>query len=240
MTINDFRGRWGCVEFGDIQLNIFEDGKVVVNHFDTDTNSGEYGISVKATVADDDFVINDERIQTKLNEGITDFGVRALTGDFYIDGKEYNATFLFSDDFPDEIEHRIVPNESLVEMDSDFAVSIDALVGTYKCEEPYFTEINIFNNDGKMRFILSFDGTTCWDPLCVWCDRGGIVWMINDAYNRRICRLYPQDGKLVGWLTQAGKIARRIDVVFERVSDIPQDKNEDSEKLALPNKESIF
>ena len=231
MNIENIIGLWGDTEHFDTQLNILPGGKVNISLADV----CEYGINAKAVTIDDGVEIRSERFSARLVEATRE-GQRVLIGNGVFDGKTDEYTFWFGDNVPMELGYHFAPKGEPVSINEAFPLNIDALVGSYEMKSPFFVEMNIFNVDGNMLLLLSFDKRSKWVPAGVWMDNDSIVWMINDSLNRNVFRLYPVDGGFEGYALRVGQNGRKNEVRFEKISSTPADRNKDPIAIPLPDK----
>lgn len=181
----ELKGKWACPEFYDSQINITEDGRVSCEFAEI----GEYGVTPEFTIDGDKIKFSACGLEFDLKrEG------DKLIGKCTHDGKTDDVEFIL---VPAEQEiksyHHSMQGDP-VEIPEGYPLTLSELVGQYQSNVPYDVQINIHDVDGKIRLVLSFDGKTKLLPNCVWFEDGDLIYMINDAANRGVCHMRPENG----------------------------------------------
>lgn len=209
----ELKGKWACPDYCDSQINITEDGRVSCEFAEL----GEYGVTPE-------FTIDGDKIK---------FSACGIFGELKRDGDRLKGKCT-CEDKTDEVSYLLVPAEpeikpyhhalksEPVEVPPEYPLGINELVGNYQSNVPYNVQLNIYNENGKIKLLLSFDGKTKWEPVSLWFEGNDMVYQINDAANRGVCRIHPENGMFVGEYTQIyqGKFSP---VECKKVSDTPKE-----------------
>lgn len=229
-----FTGKWASCDCVDIQLNIMPDGEVYADIVDT----CEHGAHAESHIEDDTLIFEVCGINGKLK--LSDDG--KLCGEITYNGGTNEVKFDKMDAAPDHMPYHHTEYDKPIDFPADFPVSLDKIVGRWKCKKIWDSEMSIKNVDGRAYLVLSFDGYTKWTPHTVWIDSDAIVWQINDAYNRGICIIHPTETEngieLVGSYTQLGHDDFG-EVKYEKLSDTPAEYEEKKYSVVLPDKSRI-
>lgn len=209
----ELKGKWACPEFYDSQINITEDGRVSCEFAEI----GEYGVTPEFTIDGDKIKFSAFGIEFDLKrEG------DKLIGKCTHEGKTDDVEFILVPAEPEIKSYHHSMQGDPVEIPEGYPLTLSELVGQYQSNVPYDVQINIHDVDGKIRLVLSFDGKTKLLPDCVWFEGGDLIYMINDAANRGVCHMRPENGIFVGEYTQIyqGTFPK---IECKKVSDTPNE-----------------
>ena len=224
----ELKGKWACPGWYDTQLNITEDGRVSCEYADI----GEFGVTPEFTIDGDKIKFSAFGIEFDLKRD----GDK-LIGKCAHEGKTDYVEFILVPAEP-EIKscHHFMPGDT-VEVPAGYPLKLSELVGLYQSNSPWNVQVNISDVDGKMELLLSFDKKSKTVPVAVWFEGNDLVYMINDAANRGVCRMHPENGMFVGEYTQIyhGKFSP---VECKKVSDTPKELKEFVPAIPYPDGKS--
>ena len=230
----EFTGKWASYDPYDLQLNIMPDGRVYADILEL----GEHGAQAKSYTEGDTLSFSVCGISAKLKPADDN----KLHGECTYNGETKGLVLEKLDAEPGFLPYHHTEYDKPVEFPADFPVSLDKIVGRWKCEKVFNSEMSITNVDGRAYLLLSFDGQTKWIPHTVWIDSDAIVWQMNDSFHRGICILYPEETEngieLVGSYSQL-YYGDLDNVVYKKLSDTPAEYSEKVSKVALPDKSRL-
>ncbi len=226
----DITGKWACTEWYDTQLNVMSDGAVYVTYSDR----GEYSIRVDAAFTEDSLTWTACGLTWTVTEVTMYDDIRTLKATLIDGDKCIDTMFYMTPAAPDALPYHYAKYLEPMDVPAEFPMTVGELVGQWQQVGGREWEFNIFNRDGKILLLLCLDGEEVWEPVSVWVDADALVWQINDANNRAVCTLKPENGDLVGTYTQVWHDAYPP-VRYKKVSDVPAErKSEASANVELP------
>lgn len=216
-------GKWACSELFDIQLSIFSSQECYLSVYDWEKkHRAMCNVLTQSMETEDGIQLCADDIEIFLKPDYNKAGGRVLQGTIFRGGASNEVKLFDTHEEPEkepsfswDPQNLVIPKEEFPKGNWNGAYSAILSNDSLKCE------MNLEETEKGYSILLCFSGYGAWSPIGCAVVNGELVWLINDASNRGICRLKFSGKELIGTYAQVQCGTEQI--VFHKESDTVKD-----------------